>query len=111
MRAGVLMLAAIATGTAGCAGRPLHGPRGETVAQVHIESSPTPAWIFVDGNYVGQTPVTPDIPFTHDTRYVEVVAVPMYAAQTRQVLRVAPPSMPQSLTFFLDNPDPGAVRR
>ena len=95
----------------GCAETPLKGPDGATVAQVEIDSSPTPAWIFIDGTYVGQTPVTREIPFTHETRFIEVVAVPAYASQTRQVLRVTPPAVPRNLTFFLDNPDPDAVRR
>ena len=106
--ASILLLGA---GVAGCAQSPLRGPEGATMAQVQIDAAPTPAWIFVDGAYVGQTPVTPEIPFTHETRFVEVVAVPMYASQTRQLLRITPPALPRNLTFFLDNPDPRAVTR
>ncbi|MFO1406410.1 MAG: hypothetical protein U1F08_02620 [Steroidobacteraceae bacterium] len=95
----------------GCAHAPRYAPDGATLARVHIESAPTPAWIFVDGTYVGQSPLTHDIPYTDATRFVEVVAVPMYPAQTRQVVRMVPPSLPQDLTFFLDNPDPRAVTR
>ena len=105
-----MMLAA--AGLAGCAKSPVRAAQdGATLAPVRIDSSPTPAWIFVDGTYVGLTPVTPEIPFTHETRFVEVVAVPTYATQTRQVLRITPPAMPRNLTFFLDNPDPRAVTR
>jgi len=111
MRAPAVAIALAGAGVAGCAQSPLHGPEGASVAQVQIDSSPTAAWVFVDGAYVGQTPVTPEIPFTHETRFVEVVAVPMYASQTRQVLRIAPPALPRKLTFFLDNPDPRAVSR
>ena len=112
MRARATSIVVAAAGLAGCTQSPVRGgPDGATLAQVRIDSSPTPAWIFVDGTYVGQTPVTRDIAFTHETRFVEVVAVPKCAAQTRQVLRVTPPSMPENLTFFLDNPDPRAVTR
>jgi len=111
MRALAVSIMLISAGVAGCAQSPLRGPEGATMAQVQIDAAPTPAWIFVDGAYVGQTPVTPEIPFTHETRFVEVVAVPMYATQIRQVLRITPPALPRSLTFFLDNPDPRAVTR
>jgi len=96
---------------AGCAHAPLDPRGGVTLREVRIESSPTPAWIFIDGAYVGRTPVEPEIPFTHATRFVEVVAVPLHESQTRQVLRIVPPSLPRDLHFFLDNQDPQAVAR
>lgn len=96
---------------AGCAHAPLDAPAGATVREVHIDASPTPAWIFIDGTYVGRTPVEPEIPFTHATRFIEVVAVPLHDSQTRQVLRLVPPSLPRDLQFFLDNQDPQAVTR
>jgi hypothetical protein len=108
MRAGVL---AIAAGLAACAQVPLQGPAGAGAVQVRIDAAPTPAWIFVDGTYIGRTPLTPEIPFTHATRFIEIVAVPMHDSQTRQALRLVPPSLPRSLQFFLDNQDPGAVAR
>lgn len=96
---------------AGCAHTPLDGPDGATVREVRIDASPTPAWIFIDGTYVGRTPVEPEIAFTHATRFIEVVAVPLHESQTRQVLRIVPPSLPRDLQFFLDNQDPQAVIR
>lgn len=95
----------------GCAGSRQSVVAGTSSASVAIDAAPTPAWIFVDGEYVGRTPVESSIPFTHATRYVEVVAVPLYAVQTRQVLRLVPPSLPRNVQFFLDNQDPGAVTR
>lgn len=96
---------------AGCAHSPLDAPEGATVREVRIDASPTPAWIFIDGTYVGRTPVEPEIPFTHATHFIEVVAVPLHESQTRQVLRITPPSLPRDLRFFLDNQDPQAVTR
>jgi hypothetical protein len=96
---------------AGCAHAPLEAPDGVSVREVRIDAAPTPAWIFIDGTYVGRTPVEPGIPFTHSTRFIEVVAVPMHESQTRQVLRIVPPSLPSRLQFFLDNQDPQAVTR
>ncbi len=108
MRALVMSLVA---SMAGCTQAALEAPDGATVRQVRIDAAPTPAWIFVDGTYVGRTPVAPEIPFTHSTRFVEVVAVPLHDSQTRQVLRIVPPSLPRDLQFFLDNQDPRAVAR
>jgi len=108
MRAVALPLFA---GLAACAHAPLDAPAGATVGEVRIDASPTPAWIFVDGHFVGRTPVTQPIPFTHATRFIEVVAVPLHETQTRQVLRIVPPSLPSDLKFFLDNQDPSAVTR
>jgi len=108
MRAAVLPLFAC---LAACAQPALEVPDGSTSRQVRIDASPTPAWIFIDGSYVGQTPVKPEISFTHATQFVEVVAVPMHDSQTRQVLRIVPPSLPRNLQFFLDNQDPRAVAR
>ena len=108
MRLAVLPLLA---SVAGCAQALLEAPDGATVRQVRIEASPAPAWIFVDGTYVGRTPVEPEIPFTHATRFIEVVAVPLHESQTRQVLRLVPPFLPRDLQFFLDNQDPQAVTR
>ncbi len=84
---------------------------GESAGKVSINSAPDPAWIFVDGVFVGRTPIETQIAFTHATRFIEVVAVPLHVNQTRQVLRIVPPSLPTDLQFFLDNQDPGAVTR
>lgn len=106
-RAALPLLAALA----GCASSPPEAPGGATLREVQIDSSPTPAWIFVDGTFVGRTPVEPEIAFTHATRFIEVVAVPLYDSQTRQALRIVPPSLPRNMHFFLDNQDPQAVTR
>jgi len=108
MRAVALPLVA---SLAACAHAPPDAPAGATVGEVRIDAAPTPAWIFVDGHYVGRTPVTPRIAFTHATPFIEVVAVPLHETQTRQVLRIVPPSLPSDMQFFLDNQDPRAVAR
>jgi hypothetical protein len=84
---------------------------GESVAAVRIDAAPDPAWIFVDGRFVGGTPLKSTIVFTHATRFVEIVAVPLHERQTRQVLRVVPPALPRRVQFFMDNQDPRAVTR
>lgn len=94
-----------------CTPAPVRTLPGESTATVRIDAAPTPAWIFVDGEFVGRTPVEPTLAFTHTTRFIEVVAFPLHTNQTRQVLRVVPPNLPRDMLFFLDNQDPGAVTR
>jgi hypothetical protein len=77
---------------------------GSTAAPVQIVSSPTEAWIFVDGEYVGITPMEQEISFWAATRFIEVVAVPMYPAQARQVKRLELPPLPHTLMFDMNNP-------
>lgn len=79
-------------------------PDGSTVAYVQIESSPTEAWIFVDGEYKGITPLSQEISFWAATRHVEVVALPMYPAQARQTKRLEVPPLPHTLFFDMNTP-------
>jgi hypothetical protein len=92
---------------AGCGGPravvPQPGPHGESVAMVHIESSPTPAWIYVNRRYAGTTPL--ELPMALDSRNeaVEVVAEPMNPAQARQRRVLSVPPLPYRLHFFMTN--------
>jgi hypothetical protein len=107
----VASIVSASLGLGACSAPTREAPAGASLAEVRIEAQPTPAWIFVDGSYVGSTPIEPEIAWTHATRFVEVVAVPMHPSQTRQVLRLVPPALPAQVTFFLDNQDPRAVTR
>jgi hypothetical protein len=84
-------------------------PDGSTVAYVEIKSSPTEAWIFVDGEYTGITPLSQEISFWAATRHVEVVALPMYPAQARQVKRLQVPPLPHTLFFDMNTPPENAA--
>jgi hypothetical protein len=94
-----------------CAPSPVRPPPGLSTATVRIDAAPAPAWIFVDGAFIGLTPIEPTLAFTHATHFIEVVALPLHGTQTRQVLRVVPPNLPRGVQFFLDNQDPSAVSR
>lgn len=83
---------------------------GSTAALVLIDSSPTEAWIFIDGEYVGITPMEQEISFWAATRFIEVVAVPMYPAQARQVKRLEVPPLPHTLFFNMNTPPVTAAR-
>ena len=82
---------------------------GSTVAYVQIKSSPTEAWIFVDGEYKGITPLSQEISFWAATRHVEVVALPMYPAQARKVKRLQVPPLPHTLFFDMNTPPEDAA--
>ena len=79
------------------------GADGSTAAVVEIGASPSPAWIFVDGVYVGVTPLQYEMSFNSETAYLLVVAVPMNSSQTRQVKRIPVPPLPKRLHYFLNN--------
>lgn len=76
---------------------------GSTVAVIKIDSSPTSAWIFIDGVYVGATPIEMEMSFGADTSYLEVAAVPIYASQSRQVKHIKVPPLPTTLHFLMNN--------
>jgi hypothetical protein len=79
-------------------------PSGATNALVEIGSAPTPADIYVDGDYVGRTPLKRYLWFSSTTRAITVVAEPLYPGQARQEQRLSIPPLPNRLTFFMNNP-------
>jgi hypothetical protein len=87
-------------------------PSGASSAPVTIDSAPTSAAIFIDGRYVGQTPLRYRIHFSSNTRFIHVVAEPVYPSQTRQERRLQVPPLPQRIQFFMTNPgrDQGEAR-
>jgi hypothetical protein len=79
-------------------------PPGVSYGLVDIASSPTPASIYVDGEPVGRTPLRHPLHFTDKTRYVLIVAEPLYPNQTRQEQRIRVPPLPNRIQFFMNNP-------
>jgi hypothetical protein len=79
-------------------------PPGVSYGPVDIAASPTPASIYVDGQPVGRTPLRYPLYFTNQTRYVIVVAEPLYPNQTRQERRIQVPPLPNRIQFFMNNP-------
>ena len=79
-------------------------PPGASNTLVEIESSPTPAAIYVNGDYIGRTPLKHYLWFSSTIRTVIVVAKPLYPGQGRQEQRLRVPHLPRRLTFFMNNP-------
>jgi hypothetical protein len=80
---------------------------GASQGVVVIDSSPTPAAIRVDGEHVGQTPLRHLLSYTSQTRYLTVVAEPLYPSQMRQERRLRVPPLPSRIHFFMNNPSTG----
>lgn len=79
------------------------GVNGESVARVHIDSSPTSAWIYVDRKYVGTTPLEHHLAFSSTTESIDIVAEPFFPAQIRQRKRIQVRPLPYRVHFFMNN--------
>lgn len=80
-------------------------PPGADNSLVEIDSEPTSADIFVNGTYVGRTPLKRYLWFSSATRALTIVAEPLYPGQARQEQRLSVPPLPARLTFFMNNPE------
>jgi len=78
---------------------------GASFAWVDIDASPTPAAIHVNGEFIGRTPLRYPLSFTSQTRYVVVVAEPLYPSQSRQERRLLVPPLPNRIQFYMNNPE------
>ena len=113
MRPRAVATALLALAAGGCASErlqavaPFAGPGGINVAPVEIDSSPTTAWIYIDGRYAGNTPLVHELTYKGDTRLIEVVAEPLpdHPMQTRQTKHIPVPPLPARLHFFMNNQD------
>jgi hypothetical protein len=122
--------AGLALGLAGCAGSPerlcgsvagascggLDGdcpqarercrtdPQGATLGLVAIDSSPTSAAIYLDGAFIGYTPLRHPMSYTSQTSRIRLVAVPLTPGQAEQERIVLVPPLPTRVSFFMNNP-------
>ena len=98
-----ILAAAILSGCGVTPATVLSGSNGESVATVQIDSSPTPAWIYVNHRYVGTTPLEHDFAYASATEGIDIVAEPIYLAQVRQHRRINPGPLPFRVHFFMNN--------
>jgi len=80
-------------------------PPGASHACVTIDSQPTTAAIYIDGEYAGTTPLQYSMWFESNTRYIRVLAQPIYHNQSPQERLIQVPPLPRRLQFFMNNPD------
>jgi hypothetical protein len=98
-----ILAAAISSGCGVTPSTVVSGSNGESVATVQIDSSPTPAWIYVNDQYVGTTPLEHDFAYASATEGIDIVAEPIYLAQIRQHRRIHPGPLPFRVHFFMNN--------
>lgn len=111
MSARIDMIVLLAIAGTGCAGghlqarSPSAGPEGVSIAALDIDSSPSTACVYIDGKYVGNTPLVHGIAYDSNTRYIEVVAEPLsyHPLQQRQTKHIRVPPLPARLHFFMNN--------
>ena len=106
-----LTIALLALLASGCASdklqslSPFTGPGGISIAPVEIDSSPGSAWIYIDGKYVGNTPLVYGLAYDSNTNHIEVIAEPLpdHPVQQRQTKHIRVPPLPTRIHFFLNN--------
>ena len=111
MKTASVMCALLALAASGCSSNrldalsPFPGPDGISIAPVKIDSSPTTAWIYIDGKYVGNTPLVYGLAYDSNTHYIEVIAEPLpdHPVQQRQTKHIRVPPLPIRVHFFLNN--------
>ena len=79
---------------------------GQNVVKVKIDSSPTPAWIYIEDRFIGTTPLRYPVRYDSQRRSLEVVAEPLpdNTAQVRQRRSFSLPPLPNRVHFFMNNP-------
>lgn len=76
---------------------------GATEEIVQIDSQPTTAAIYVDGRFVGYSPLRHRMRYTSETARIEVAAVPLFSRQTQQVREIVVPPLPRRVLFSMTN--------
>ncbi|MCG6942383.1 MAG: hypothetical protein LJE69_14170 [Thiohalocapsa sp.] len=79
---------------------------GETSRRVRIDSEPTPAAIYLNGAFIGYSPMHHRIGFGSTDRAISLVAVPLYPGQAQQQRLIRIPPLPARVSFFMNNPPP-----
>jgi len=111
MNTGGVMFALLSLAASGCSSNrldalsPFPGPGGISIAPVEIDSSPSSAWIYINGKYVGNTPLVYGLAYDSNTNYIEVIAEPLpdHPVQQRQTKQIRVPPLPTRVHFFLNN--------
>jgi hypothetical protein len=82
---------------------------GATQEIVRIDSRPTTAAIYVDGRFVGYSPVRHRIRFSSETSSVQIAAVPIYEGQAQQTRELLVPPLPRRVLFLMNNAPRGTA--
>jgi outer membrane protein OmpA-like peptidoglycan-associated protein len=69
--------------------------------QVIIESSPSQAWVYINGELKGKSPITIDIERLHQHEQ-KITALPIFSHQFRQDLLLQPGQLPDNILINMD---------
>ncbi|NBC15142.1 MAG: hypothetical protein GVY09_17745 [Gammaproteobacteria bacterium] len=79
-------------------------PDGQTRRWVDIDSTPTAAAIYLNGELIGYSPLRHRLGFSSDDRVLSLVAVPLFPGQAQQARLIRVPPLPARVSFFMNNP-------
>ncbi len=98
--AGLWLLVLLGMLLGGCA----EHPEGTTYDTVRIITKPTPAYIYLNGKYVGESPIDVEVWFGNKIRRNKVSAIPFYPRQSVQTVLFDAPVLPDRITFYMNQP-------
>ena len=70
---------------------------------VEIQSTPDPAYIYINGHHIGTSPLTVNVPVMHKEQTL-YTAMPTIASHFRQAAMVGPAGQPDEILFYMDIP-------
>jgi hypothetical protein len=77
---------------------------GNTRHWVRIDSSPTPAAIYLNEQFIGYSPLRHPIGFGSGDSQINLIAVPLFPGQAQQSQYISIPPLPKRVKFFMNNP-------
>lgn len=80
-------------------------PQGSESKLLTIETKPTEAAIYKDGQYIGHSPLQTWL-WHGAPRINQIIAVPLYEHQFIQIQSLRIPTIPTQLTFYMTEPSP-----
>jgi hypothetical protein len=76
---------------------------GQTNQWVRIDTEPTTAAIYLNGDFIGYSPLQHRIGFNSTDRAISQVAVPLHPGQAQQAQLIRVPPLPAQVSFFMTN--------
>jgi hypothetical protein len=87
--------------------RPPTVAEGATRHRGRIDSDRTPAAIYLNGRFIGYSPLQHPVGFSSDEHVISLVAVPLFPGQSQQERLIRVPPVPSRVSFFMSRPDAG----
>lgn len=85
-------------------------PAGADHVLVEILSSPTHAAIYLDGKFIGTSPLLHPLWYSSKTRFLRLTAEPLFPGQARQEQLIKIPPLPSRIQFFMNSAPTGMTK-